>query len=255
MSGFARYPSLQGRIVLVTGGATGIGAELVRQFAAQGSRVAFLDIAEEDGRALADDLAAAVAAAPLFLACDLRDVASLRARIAEIAGRLGPVEVLVNNAANDTRQDFAEVSVEDYEWAMQVNLRHVFFAIQAVLPHMQERSGGSIVNMSSIAWMGGGPRLAAYSAAKAAIVGLTNSLAKELGPANIRVNAIAPGAVLTERQLRLWFDAARVEEVVARQCLKRRLEEDEIARLALFLAADDSRMITKQCFTVDAGLR
>lgn len=252
---FARYPSLKGRVAIVTGGATGIGAEIVSQLAGQGMHVAFLDIQDGPATELTRAIAGGGAVEPLYRRCDLTDVPALQAVIQALGAELGPAAVLVNNAANDTRQRFDEVTAAEYDWTMAVNLRHVYFAIQAVRPQMRELGFGSIVNLSSIAWMAGGQDLAAYSAAKAAIVGLTRSLAKELGPERIRVNAIAPGAVLTARQLELWFDEARIEQVVARQCLQRRLLADEIARTALFLAADDSRMITKQCLTVDAGLR
>ncbi len=251
---FARYPSLADRTALITGGATGIGAAMVDAFARSGARVAFLDVQEAPSRALVERLGDA-ARRPLFLACDLRDVASLRQAVERVRAELGPVAVLVNNAANDERHDLDAVTPAYWDEAMAVNLRHQFFAAQAVRPQMREAGGGSIVNMSSIAWMGGGTRMIAYSSAKAAVVGMTRSLAEELGPEGIRVNAIAPGAVITERQRRLWLDEAQVEAIVARQCLKRTLLADEVARLALFLAADDSRMITKQTLVVDAGLR
>jgi NAD(P)-dependent dehydrogenase (short-subunit alcohol dehydrogenase family) len=251
---FARYPSLADRTALITGGATGIGAAMVDAFARSGARVAFLDVQEAPSRALVERLGDA-ARRPLFLACDLRDVASLRQAVERVRAELGPVAVLVNNAANDERHDLDAVTPGYWDESMAVNLRHQFFAAQAVRPQMREGGGGSIVNMSSIAWMGGGTRMIAYSSAKAAVVGMTRSLAEELGPEDIRVNAIAPGAVITERQRRLWLDEAQVEAIVARQCLKRTLLADEVARLALFLAADDSRMITKQTLVVDAGLR
>jgi NAD(P)-dependent dehydrogenase (short-subunit alcohol dehydrogenase family) len=251
---FARYPSLADRTALITGGATGIGAAMVDAFARSGARVAFLDVQEAPSRALVERLGDA-AHRPLFLACDLRDVASLRQAVERVRAELGPVAVLVNNAANDERHDLDAVTPGYWDESMAVNLRHQFFAAQAVRSQMREGGGGSIVNMSSIAWMGGGTRMIAYSSAKAAVVGMTRSLAEELGPEDIRVNAIAPGAVITERQRRLWLDEAQVEAIVARQCLKRTLLADEVARLALFLAADDSRMITKQTLVVDAGLR
>ncbi len=195
---FARYPSLADRTALITGGATGIGAAMVDAFARSGARVAFLDVQEAPSRALVERLGDA-AHRPLFLACDLRDVASLRQAVERVRAELGPVAVLVNNAANDERHDLDAVTPGYWDESMAVNLRHQFFAAQAVRPQMRERGGGSIVNMSSIAWMGGGTRMIAYSSAKAAVVGLTRSLAEELGPENIRVNAIAPGAVITER--------------------------------------------------------
>jgi NAD(P)-dependent dehydrogenase (short-subunit alcohol dehydrogenase family) len=173
----------------------------------------------------------------------------------EVRAALGDASVLVNNAANDQRQVFTEVSAEDFDWMMAVNFRHVFFAAQAVVPQMQALGGGSIINMSSVAWMHGGPTLPTYAAAKAAIVGLTNSLARSLGSHRIRVNAIAPGMVITERQRRLWYqDEARVAEVRKRQALGDAVTPDDIARMALFLASDESLRITRQCFVVDGGL-
>jgi D-xylose 1-dehydrogenase len=252
---FATYPSLAGRVVLVTGGASGIGAEIVRQFVQNGARVAFLDIQHETAQALVAELTES-AHAPLFLHCDVTDIGALRAAIEEVQAALGPITVLVNNAGNDQRHRSDEVSPEYWDRTLALNLDHQFFACQAVRPQMRVAGAGAIVNLSSIAWMGGGAaNLVAYSAAKAAIVGMTNSLAREYGEDRIRVNAIAPGAVITARQLELWYSDADVDAIIARQCLKERLMAPDIARLALFLAADDGRMITKQCIVVDAGLR
>jgi D-xylose 1-dehydrogenase len=253
---FATFPSLAGRTVLITGGASGIGAEMVRQFARNAAKVAFIDIQDEAARALVAELAASCAHAPRFLHCDVTDIPALRAVIDEVRAALGPITVLVNNAGNDQRHRSHEVSPEYWRRTLALNLDHQFFACQAVRPQMQAEGGGAIINLSSIAWMGGGAaNLVAYSAAKAAIVGMTNSLAREVGEDGIRVNAIAPGAVITPRQLELWYSDADVDAIVARQCLKERLTAADIARLALFLAAGDGRMITKQCLVVDAGLR
>ncbi|MGD1036160.1 MAG: SDR family oxidoreductase [Roseiarcus sp.] len=251
---FARYPSLRDRVVFITGGGSGIGATMVEAFVGQGASVAFVDIDGDQSSRLVERLAAAPQK-PLFLECDLLNLAALEAAMEEARQRLGPIAVLVNNAANDRRQDADETTEADWDWAMSVNLKHQFFAAQIARRSMREIGGGSIINFSSIAWMTGIARLSAYSAAKAAVLGLTNSLAREFGPDNIRVNAIAPGAVVTERQRRLGMSEADVAQFVARQCLPRVLLADEIARMALFLAADDSRMITKQCLIVDAGLR
>ena len=254
---FATYPSLTGRVVLITGGASGIGAEMVRQFAHNGAKVAFLDIQDEAGHALVAELGAPSTQAPRFLHCDLTDILALRAAIDEVRTALGAITVLINNAGNDQRHRSHEVSPEYWDRTFALNLDHQFFACQAVRPQMRGLGGGAIINLSSIAWMGGGAaNLVAYSAAKAAIVGMTNSLAREYGEDGIRVNAIAPGAVLTPRQLELWYTSdAQIDALVARQCLKERLLAADIARMALFLAADDGRMITKQCLVVDAGLR
>jgi NAD(P)-dependent dehydrogenase (short-subunit alcohol dehydrogenase family) len=238
-------------VVLITGGGSGIGAAMVEAFCEQGSQVAFFDILEDESRRLVERLNGA----PTFIPCDLTDIEALRRQIQEIRAALGPVRVLVNNAANDERHAVDEVSPGYWDRAMAVNLRHLFFAAQAVRPGMRDAGGGAIINLSSIAWMAGGADMIAYSTAKAGIVGLTNSLAREFGGDNIRVNAIAPGAVMTRKQLRLWYDEASAAAMAGRQMIKQRLEPEDIARAALFLAADDSRMITKQCLVVDAGLR
>ncbi len=250
----ATYPSLTDRVVFVTGGGSGIGAAIVTAFAANGSRVAFADIDVEASEALVRELSGAHHQ-PLFIACDLTDIAALRAAIDRVRQEAGPMSVLVNNAANDERHEVDDVTPEYWDRAMAVNLRHQFFAAQAARAHMREVGHGSIINLSSIAWMGGGVRMVAYTSAKAAVVGMTRSLAREFGAEAIRVNAIAPGAVITPRQMRLWLTDADVDEIVRRQCLHEKLLGEDIARTALFLAADDSRMITKQCLTVDAGLR
>ena len=250
---FTKYESLAGRVAIITGGASGIGESFVRAFAANGARVAFLDLQEDAGNALAQSLQDAVYA-PLFVPCDLTDPAALRAALERVRRELGPAAVLVNNAANDQRQTFGDVTPDQFDWMMAVNLRHVYFACQAVVPQMIELGTGSIINMSSLAWMFGTPDLQAYSAAKAAIVGFTNSLARQMGQHRIRVNAIAPGLVLTEKQRRLWFtDEAKLAAVVSRQSLPDVIQPEDIAQVALFLAADDSRMITKQTLSVNGG--
>ena len=252
---YAKYPSLAGRVVAVTGGASGIGADMVRAFAANDAKVAILDIQVGVGQALAEQLAGATHK-PLFLECDLVDIAALRAAVATVREQLGPIAVLVNNAANDQRHAVADLTPEQWDLSQNINLRPQFFAAQAVQPHMKALGYGSIINFSSIAWRAGADQMVAYAAAKAAIVGLTRALARAFGGDNIRVNAIEPGAVMTERQRQLWYPSeASVDAMVQRQALKHILLGEEIARTALFLAADDSRMITKQSITVDAGLR
>lgn len=249
------YAGLADRVVLITGGASGIGAAFVRAFAAQRARVAFLDIDQAAGKVLADEVAATAGTAPLFVPCDLLDIEALRAAMAEVQRSLGDAAVLVNNAANDQRQALAEVTPGEFDWMIGVNFKHVFFAAQAVVPQMQARGGGSIVNMSSIAWMRGAPALPVYAGAKAAIVGFTNSLARSVGHDRIRVNAIAPGMVVTERQRRLWYpDEKVIAEMRARQAVPDAVIPEDIANMALFLASDDSQRITGQCFKVDAGL-
>jgi NAD(P)-dependent dehydrogenase (short-subunit alcohol dehydrogenase family) len=249
------YAGLAGRVVLITGGASGIGAAFVRTFAAQQCRVAFLDIDAAAGEALVREVASAFGSTPLFLPCDLLDIDALRAAMAQVRRSLGDAAVLVNNAANDQRQVLAEVTPAEFDWMIGVNLKHVFFASQAVVPQMQARGGGSIINMSSIAWTRGAPALPAYAAAKAAIVGFTNSLARLVGPDRIRVNAIAPGMVITERQRRLWYpDEQKIAEARARQAIPDAVTPDDIARVALFLGSDESLRVTRQCFQVDGGL-
>lgn len=233
----------------MTGGATGIGADMVRAFAANRARVAFVDIQDEAGRALAGQCGA------LFVSCDITDVAALQAAIAEAGRQLGPIAVLVNNAANDDRHAIDDVTVAYWDHSQAVNLRPQFFAAQAVRPQMRRLGFGSIINFSSISWRYGADGMAVYATAKSAVLGLTRALARGFGADNIRVNAIEPGAVITERQRQLWYPTeASVDALVQRQAIKKILLGDEIARTALFLAADDSRMITKQSIIVDAGL-
>jgi NAD(P)-dependent dehydrogenase (short-subunit alcohol dehydrogenase family) len=252
-SQFARYPSLKDRVVLVTGGATGIGESLVTQFARQGSRVAFLDVQDKPARQLVDTLTAEGCPAPIYIPCDLTDVAALKSAVEQVLAACATIDVLVNNAANDQRHTIEEVTPEFWDRCLAINLRPQFFAIQAVLPAMQAAGRGSIINMSSIAWIIPNTGLAAYVAAKAAIVGLTRTMARELGPHNIRVNAVLPGAIATERQKQLWYTPEYLAEIFKRQSLKRQIEPAEVARLVLFLAADDSSAITNQSHVVDAG--
>ena len=248
----ARYPSLVDRTVLVTGGATGIGACLVEQFVGQGARVGFLDIDGAAGTALAERLAGG-RTAPVFVEVDLTDTEALRAAIARVRERLGPIAVLLNNAANDARHSIEETTPASWDAGVAVNLKHQFFAIQAVIPDMKRLGGGAIVNFGSISWMIKYGGLPVYTVCKAAVHGLTKTLAKELGPFDIRVNALLPGAVQTEKQLRLWYDEAALAAVMDAQCLKRALTPEHVAAMALFLASDDSRMCTAQEFIVDGG--
>src|SRR5271166_741014 len=231
---YARYPSLLDKVVFITGGGSGIGAAIVEAFVAQKANVAFVDVQTEPSRALAARLGAS-GPAPLFIGCDLTDIAALEAAMEEVRQRLGPIAVLINNAANDQREDADEVSEEDWDQAMALNVKHQFFAAQIARRSMRELGGGAIVNFSSTAFMLGLHNLSAYSAAKAAVVGLTKSLARELGPDNIRVNAIAPGLVVTERQRRLWMSEADLAEFRQRQCLvHRNILPEDMARAALF---------------------
>ena len=251
----ARYPSLQDRAVLITGGATGIGATLVEAFAAQGARVGFIDLDAAAGAALVARLSAVAGLrhVPAFSAADLTDADALPQVIDRLRGSIGPVAVLVNNAANDQRHRIEQTTPASWDAGIAVNLKHQFFAAQAVAPDMRALGGGSIINLGSISWklkQGGMP---VYTTAKAAVQGLTRSLARDLGPDRIRVNTLVPGWVMTERQLRLWVTDSSKEEIARGQCLAAPLLPEHIASMALFLAADDSAMCTAQDFIVDGG--
>ena len=247
---FAIYPSLAGRVVLVTGGASGIGADIVRAFAANRAKVALIDLDRGAGETIAAELPGT-----MFLHCDLLDIAALKAAIGIAVRQLGPIGVLINNAANDDRRAVEDIDPAYWDWSQGVNIRHQFFAAQAVHPYMKELGGGSIVNLSSIAWRFGADEMTAYVTAKSAVIGLTRSLSRKFGRDNIRVNAIEPGAVMTEKQRKVWYPTqAAVDAIVNRQILRRMLTGGDIARMALFLASDDARAITKQSFIVDAGL-
>lgn len=249
----AVYPSLAGRSVFITGGGSGIGESLVEHFTRQGSKVSFVDIAEQPSHAVVERLRTHGFAAPHFMKCDLRDIDALRRAVAEAAERHGPIRVLVNNAGNDDRHTTESVTVDYWDNRMQVNLRHQFFAAQAVRPMMRDAGGGSIINFGSITWLVGDPDCPAYVTAKSAIGGLTRALARELGPERIRVNCVLPGWVMTERQVKLWLNEAGEKQIKDRQCLTEKLYAADIARMVLFLAADDSRMCTSQNYIVDGG--
>jgi NAD(P)-dependent dehydrogenase (short-subunit alcohol dehydrogenase family) len=251
--GFAVYPSLRDRVVLVTGGASGIGAEEVTQFARQSAKVAFLDVAAAAAAALIETLSQEGLPPPLYLPCDLKDIPALQAAIAEVGRRLGPITVLVNNAANDQRHDYQDVTVEFWDERMATNLRHQFFAIQAVAPMMCEAGGGSIVNFGSISWHTSQGGMPAYTAAKAAIEGLTKGMARDLGPHDIRVNCVIPGWIMTQRQIDLWLTPDAERDLLKAQCLKTKLVPADVARMVLWLASDDSRMCSSQLWVVDGG--
>jgi NAD(P)-dependent dehydrogenase (short-subunit alcohol dehydrogenase family) len=249
MAGQASYPSLKGRVVFVTGGASGIGAAFVEAFHGQGAKVAFIDLDETAGRALS----ARLGAASWFARCDATDAQALQAAIRDAARALGPITTLINNVANDTRQLAAEVTPEIWRETLAVNLDPAFVASTAVYPMMKAAGGGAIVNVSSVNALTGHADLAAYSAAKGAINSLTKSLAHAWGADRIRVNALSPGWVITPRQLELWLTPQAEGEWEKLTALKDRILPDDIARAALFLAADDSRMMTGQNLVVDAG--
>ena len=247
------YPDLAGRAVLITGGGSGIGAAFTQAFAQQGSRVGFLDIAEEGSRALVQKVQQETGNTPKFVACDVRDVAALQAAIEEIRTEFGDIAVLINNAASDDRHAFDAVTPAYWDDRIAVNLRHMFFASQTVAPQMKRLGGGSIINLSSIIWRLKHTGLPAYSTSKAAIVGLTRTQAREYGPFGIRVNTILPGAVWTERQIKLWYTPQFEKDIMDGQCLNARVLPEDIANMALFLASDAAAKCTAQDFTVDAG--
>jgi NAD(P)-dependent dehydrogenase (short-subunit alcohol dehydrogenase family) len=249
----ASYPSLADKRVLITGGATGIGEGLVEAFAEQGSRVAFVDIQGEAGASLAERLSGP-AVRPLFRRCDLTDLDALKSCFADIEAAIGGIDILVNNAANDDRHKIDDITPAYWDERMAVNLRHQFFAAQAVIPAMRRAGGGAIVNFGSISWHLGLPDLLIYQTAKAAIEGLTRGLARDLGRDNIRVNAVVPGNVQTPRQER-WYTPEGEAEILAAQCLDGRIQPADVAALALFLASDDARMCTGHEYFVDAGWR
>jgi D-xylose 1-dehydrogenase len=253
MPSFASYPSLQGRTVFVSGGGSGIGASIVEHFAGQGAKVGFVDIDEPASTALVKKVGAAGHPAPLFLKTDVRDVKAYQAAITEVAGKFGPVTVLINNAARDDRHDIEDVTPDFWDERMAVNLRHQYFAIQAVAPGMKAAGGGSIVNFSSVSYHTMTARLSVYQAAKAAVIGMTRGLARDLGPDGIRLNSITPGWIMTQRQIDLWLTPEAEADLMKAQCLKEKVYPPDIARMALFLAADDSRLITAQNFVVDGG--
>jgi D-xylose 1-dehydrogenase len=248
------YPSLRDRVVFISGGSSGIGAELVRAFAAQGSQVAFCGTKPEGGQALINELTTAGHPAPWYGACDVRDVAAYQALLARVAAELGPIRVLINNAGRDDRHKMEDVTSALWDERLALNLKHYFFAIQAVAPGMEKAGGGSVVNMGSVSWMRGRPNLVGYTTAKAGILGLTRTLARELGARNIRVNALVPGAIVTDRQTSLHRDPAADKEFLDAQCLKIRLDPGHVARATLFLAADDSDGMTGQHVLVDGGI-
>jgi NAD(P)-dependent dehydrogenase (short-subunit alcohol dehydrogenase family) len=251
--GFASYPSLRDRVIIVTGGATGIGEALVEAFAMQNAHVAFLDVQDEAAEQLTKRLTLDGAIVPVYYHCDLTNIGEVHHTVQIILGRFHKVDVLVNNAGNDTRHKIAEVTSEYWDEAIAVNLKHQFFMSQAVIPSMQKAQRGTIINMSSIGWVIPSTNQVVYVTAKAAIVGLTRTLAHELGADNIRVNCVMPGAILTERQQRLWITEAYKTEILANQALKRMILPEEVARLVLFLASDDSSAITNQSYMIDAG--
>lgn len=252
MASFATYPSLAGRTVFISGGASGIGEEIVRAFVEQGSKVGFVDIDEEKGRELAD-LLAADGGEVQFQACDLRNADEIKSAFAELQNGLGAATVLVNNAARDDRHSWEDVTPDYYDERIATNLRHMFFVTQAVAPGMIEAGGGSIVNMGSNSWWEKAGGMPVYTSAKAAVHGMTRSFARDLGPHRIRVNTVVPGWVMTERQKTLWATPESLERHRNNQCLPDLIEPVYLARMVLFLASDDAAMCTANNYMVEAG--
>ena len=246
----AIYPSLNDRTVLVTGGGSGIGEAIVRRFIDQGSRVGFIDIDVEASERL---LASLPKAGAHFEHADLRDIGALKRAIAGVREAFGPITVLVNNAARDDRHSIEDVTPEYWDERIAVNLKHQFFAAQAVAPDMTKAGGGSIVNMGSVSWVIGQGNMPCYTTAKSAVQGLTRALARDLGPSNVRVNSILPGWIMTQRQQERWLTPEGEVELMQRQCIKRKLMPDDIARVVLFFAADDSGACTNQNYIADGG--
>jgi len=253
MAGRATYPSLKDKHVFITGGASGIGRALVEHFVDQGAVVTFVDLNDEAAAAVVKGCVERGGHAPFYQSLDLRNVEALENVITRSGSDRGPISVLVNNAGNDDRHQLADITAAYFDDRMAVNLRHQMFAAKAVVPQMKSLGGGSIINFSSITWMEADGDGVCYVTAKAAVHGMTRALARELGPDNIRVNSIAPGWIMTERQVNLWVTPEGEKQIDARQVLPGRIYPPEIARMALFLASDDSRMISKQSFIVDAG--
>ena len=245
----AVYPSLAGKTVVITGGGSGIGEVMVEGFVRQKAKVFFLDVAENESKALASRLGDGVQ----FIKCDVTDVKALRAAFAAIEAKAGPVTVLVNNAANDDRHKVEDVTPEYWENRIAVNLRHLFFAAQAVTPGMKETGGGSIINLGSVSWHTAICELSLYETAKAGIEGMTRALARDLGEANIRVNCVVPGAIRTPRQMKLWHTPEEEAKILAQQCLKQRVDPVHVTAMVLFLASDDAAMCTAHNYWVDGG--
>lgn len=251
--GRTRYPCLKDKSVFITGGATGIGAVMVQRFCEQGAKITFVDIDDDSANKLCTELADCCGQPPRYLHCDIRDVDALQAAIEDTRQHQGDISVLINNAADDTRHEVADVTAEYWDDRMAINLRPCFFTAQAVEPHMRRLGGGSIINLGSISWHIKQACMPAYTTAKAGLEGLSRTLAKQFGKHHIRVNTLIPGWVITERQLSHWLTPDMLEEIYDNQCVKESLTPDDIANAALFLASNESAMLTAQTLIVDGG--
>ena len=250
MSNEAVYPSLNNKVVLVTGGGSGIGESITRSFIKQGAKVAFLDFNEKDSIKLIKDLNTDNLH---FEFCDLRDIEQLKNSIKKISSKFGAIQILVNNAARDDRHSLQSVTSEYFDERIATNLKHQLFASQAVVSDMEKNGGGAIINMGSTSWMIGQGGMPCYTTAKSAIQGLTRGLARDLGPKNIRVNCVVPGWIMTERQVDMWLTPESEKELMDRQCIKRKLFPKDIARFVLFMASDEASACSNQSFVVDGG--
>ena len=248
-----KYNDLENKRVFITGGGSGIGSSIVEHFCAQGSEVYFIDINVNESKKLIDDIKNKNFSVPTFIECDLLNIKQLQKTISVIIEEKGPINILINNAANDTRHKIDEVTEEYWNERMNVNLRHFFFTVQSVKKSMIENGGGSIINMGSTSWMIGQGGMAAYTAAKSGVVGLTRSFARDLGEFNIRVNSVVPGWVMTQRQIDLWLNEESEKELMHRQCLKEKLMPHELAQAVLFFSSEQSSGCTNQSYVVDKG--
>lgn len=254
MNEIATYPSLKSKVVLITGGAQGIGESIVEQFIKQASKVAFLDIDKNAGDDLVKKMNLKYKITPLFVKCDLKDINQLKNSISIVKKKLGKISILVNNAANDERHDIDSVTPEFWDDRMNVNLRHYFFAIQSVCKDMKELADGKIVNIGSFSWMLGQGNMPAYTTAKSAVMGLTRTIARDLGKFNIRVNCVVPGWIITDRQKKFWLTPEAEKEQLERQCIKRMLVPEDIAKAVLFFSSDQSSGCTAQNYVIDGGV-
>jgi NAD(P)-dependent dehydrogenase (short-subunit alcohol dehydrogenase family) len=248
-----KYYDLESKRVFITGGGSGIGASIVEHFCEQGSEVYFIDINEDESKKLIEDIKNKNYILPTFIKCDLLNIKELQKTIADIISEKGPIDILINNAANDTRHKIDDVTEEYWDERMNVNLRHFFFTVQSVKKSMIDNGGGAIINMGSTSWMVGQGGMAAYTAAKSGVVGLTRSFARDLGEFNIRVNSVVPGWVMTQRQMDLWLNDESEKELMKRQCLKEKLMPKELAQAVLFFSSEQSSGCTNQSYVVDKG--
>jgi NAD(P)-dependent dehydrogenase (short-subunit alcohol dehydrogenase family) len=248
-----KYYDLESKRVFITGGGSGIGASIVEHFCEQGSEVYFIDINEDESKKLIEDIKNKNYILPTFIKCDLLNIKELQKTIADIISEKGPIDILINNAANDTRHKIDDVTEEYWDERMNVNLRHFFFTVQSVKKSMIDNGGGAIINMGSTSWMIGQGGMAAYTAAKSGVVGLTRSFARDLGEFNIRVNSVVPGWVMTQRQMDLWLNDESEKELMKRQCLKEKLMPKELAQAVLFFSSEQSSGCTNQSYVVDKG--